>query len=199
MTNIGRYVLTAVLIAILTGCSVSSINRNAETVVPEVLKFGPMAPNPFGNNVTLSQTITGTFGEKERSLRFEVELRSDRLVMLALTHIGVPVFSIEYDGKDAQIQHFVSAADQIDPYWILNDFLLVYWPEIELSKALVSTGYKLEVGQKERAMLDGSGHIAVMVTYLTPHMLGSDVNLDNYQLHYSLKVRTHKISQEAAK
>lgn len=199
MTSFGRYVLAAICLGMLAGCSFSTARQGTETSAPDAPKFGPMAPNPFGDEITLSQTITGIFGKEEHSLRFEVELRPDRLVMLALTHVGVPVFSIEYDGKEARIQRLVPGVDQIDPYWILNDFLLVYWPQAELSKALMSAGYSLQVGEKKRFMIDAEGHTAVSVSYLTPPTLGGDVDLDNRQFHYSLKVRTHMISRGAVK
>gem|GEM_PF-2105182 len=193
MAWIGRIILSVLFMSVLTACSIGPARDVADLAVPEAPKYGPMTPNPFGADIALSQTITGRFGEKERSLRFEVEFKSDRLVMVALTHLGVPVFSIEYDGEEAQIQRFVSAVDQIDPFWILNDFLLVYWPEEDLSPALETAGYELRSRPDGRDMVNGQDDVTVSVTYLDTPALGVDVDLENRQFDYVLKVRTHKM------
>lgn len=193
MTWISRTILLVSFMNVLSACSFGPARDAADLAVPEAPKYGPMKPNPFGANIALSQTITGRFGEKERSLRFEVEFKTNHLVMVALTHLGVPVFSIEYDGEVAQIERFVSAADQIDPFWILNDFLLVYWPEEELSPALKTAGYQLRPKPQGRDMINGQNDVAVSVTYLDAPALGVDVDLENHQFDYMLKVRTHKI------
>jgi hypothetical protein len=141
---------------------------------------------------TLTQRVVGSFGGQERTLRFELELTADRLALVALTPLGVPVFALTYDGVRSTAKMYAKDVPLPSPDWILDDVLIANAPEAELRAALMDKNYRLLQGSGARQVVDAGGRTVMRVRYAEPGAgpWGSDVVLNDDVLRYRLEVTT---------
>jgi hypothetical protein len=146
----------------------------------------------FGATGTLTQRLTGSFRGKTRTLRFEVELTDDRLALVALTPLGLPVFALTYDGEKSTVKTYVKDVPVLLPDWILDDVLIANGPEAAVRAALESKHYELETGPDTRRIVDTQGRTIMRINYTGPGAAawGRDLVLNDDNLHYRLVVTT---------
>src|SRR3546814_8566941 len=99
----------------------------------------------------MSQVVASQYGGETRSLRVEVEISPEGLVMVGVSHIGVPLFSLELDGQGLRTTALSAEALPFDPRYILSDFQLAHWPFELVSKNLARQGYRLVGGTEASA------------------------------------------------
>jgi len=148
---------------------------------------------------TLSQKVIGSFRGKKKTLRFEVELTQKKLAVVALTSLGLPVFSLTYDGTNSTIKTEMKGALLPPPAWILDDILIANAPKAALSNALDRAGYRLDSSPTRRQIIDAEGHTVMHIDYSAParSSWGSDLKLVDEMLKYRLTVTTLKKTRQA--
>lgn len=159
-----RVALPAILILLamnLTGCAgprSATIGTDPEPVALDLVPAG------FGGSVVMDQMVTGSFQGQSRSMRVRVEISPERLSMIGLNHVGVPLFTLTHDGAhlDATMtgDNRLPVGDglPVDPRYVLADFQLAFWPVEALRPALAPRGLVLEVGPDgARRLFDQGG------------------------------------------
>lgn len=141
---------------------------------------------------TLTQRVIGSFGGKSRTLRFELELTPERLALVALTPLGIPVFALTYDGVNSTVKTYAKDVPLPSPDWILDNVLIANAPEAEVRAALEDKNYRLLQGPGTRQIVDAGGRTVMRIRYADPGAgpWGSDLVLDDDVLHYRLAVTT---------
>lgn len=186
-----RHLIAAAAACLSVGCA--SAPRGMRPPEPPPQSIGIRLPlQDFGATGTLSQRVVGSFRGQERTLRFEVELARDRLALVALTPLGLPLFSLTYDGERRTVKNYTKNIPLPLPDWILDDVLIANAPEAAVRDALARKQYRLEQGSATRRIADARGRTVIRIRYAerSGPAWGRDLVLDDDILHYRLKVTT---------
>lgn len=176
--------------------------------VPGRARLGDQPPAPIGIRLplddigatgTLTQRVVGSFRGQTRTLRFEVELTRNRLAIVALTPLGLPVFAVTYDGERSNVKTYAENVPLPLPDWILDDVLIANAPAAVLREALADKQYGLEEGAATRTVADAGGRTLVRIHYTEPGTVawGRDLVLNDDVLHYELVVTTLTKTRQA--
>src|SRR3546814_9299209 len=71
--------------------------------------------------------------------------------MVGVSHIGVPLFTLELDGQGLRTTALSAEDLPFNPRYILSDFQLAHWPLELVSKNLARQGYRLVGGIEDSA------------------------------------------------
>src|SRR5690606_10285186 len=102
-------------------------------------RFEPVAalsPASLGADLSLSQIVTGELAGQGQSMRFEIEVTEKRFSLAALSHAGLPLFTLVQSANGADIRLRGPGAEIFDPVYLLSDIKLCYWPRERLNLAL---------------------------------------------------------------
>jgi hypothetical protein len=190
--------LVAIAVLLISACAASP--PEARHRPPPDARHRP-APDPIGVRLpladlgaprTLTQRVVGSFGGQERTLRFELELTPDRLALVALTPLGVPVFALTYDGAASTVKTYAKDIPLPAADWILDDVLIANAPEAALRAALMDKNYLLRQRAGTREVVDADGRTVMRIRYAAPGAgpWGSDLVLDDDVLRYRLDITT---------
>jgi len=125
-------------------------------------------------------------------MRVEVEVSSDRLVMVGVSHIGVPLFQLELDSDGLHSKAFNGASLPFDPRYILSDFQLAYWPLNLVEQNLTQQGYILVRGLEatSRYVYDAEHDLVASVELLKDGARTGYLVIQHHDLPYELLIRT---------
>jgi hypothetical protein len=182
--------LVAVAALLISACA--ALPRGTEDRQPPQ-PIGIRVPlSDLGPSGTLTQRVVGSFGGTSRTMRFELELTPDRLALVALTPLGVPVFALTYDGVNSSVKTYAKDVPLPSPDWILDNVLIANAPAAEVRAALAAKNYRLRQGPGTRQIVDADGRTVMRIRYADPGAgpWGSDLVLDDEVLHYRLAVTT---------
>ncbi len=151
-----------------------------------------LPPESLGRSLSLSQIVTGTYGDRTRSMRFEVEIEiaSNKLVVVALSHFGVTLFVLRQEGKKVLVDAYTDELDGIDPSWVLFDLQVTYWPGERLERALSKQHMRLEDEPKSgvRRVFGSREELIMEVRYLDGFLVPGDITIDHFDRPYRLLI-----------
>ncbi|MGR9088062.1 MAG: DUF3261 domain-containing protein [Gammaproteobacteria bacterium] len=148
----------------------------------------PLAP-PLGPARHIVQQLTAQWQGREESLLCVLELDRHRIAMSGMTHEGLGLFDLTYDGHVLTSEQSPMLPDMIDPEWIIADLQLVFWPVAELQK-LMPKPWRLVSDRSQRHVYFDDDH-RVEIHYRTWEAdWPSSVELVNHQHRYRLHIRT---------
>jgi hypothetical protein len=152
----------------------------------------PLPVGSLGRDLSLSQVVTSEYNGESRSLRVEVDVSAKRLVMVGLTHMGVPLFTLELDSQGLSATTLNAEVLPFDPRHILSDFQLAHWPREVLARDLARRGYQLR-GDDEgtaRSVYGAKGELLATVEYPPPGDSEGDLVIQHHDLPYRLLIHT---------
>ncbi|MGD1879200.1 MAG: DUF3261 domain-containing protein [Kiloniellaceae bacterium] len=191
-----KLIAMVVLAAGLTGCvqAVPEDAQEAERGVP--LLSTPLLPGSLGHALSLSQIVTAEFNGEQRSLRVEVDITADRMVMVGLSLIGAPLFTLELDSQGLRASTLEGAALPFDPRHILSDFQLAHWPREQIARELSRHGNRLLPGTDAagREIYGPQRQLLVKIDY-PPAGGDGDLIIQHFDRPYQLQI--HTIESEA--
>ncbi len=151
-----------------------------------------LPPESLGRSLSLSQIVTGTYGDQTRSMRFEVEIEiaSNKLVVVALSHFGVTLFVLRQEGKKVLVEAYTDELDGIEPSWVLFDLQVTYWPGERLGRALSRQHMRLEDEPKSgvRRVFGSREELIMEVRYLDGFLVPGDIAIDHFDRPYRLLI-----------
>jgi hypothetical protein len=152
----------------------------------------PLPLGSLGHDLSLSQVVTSEDNGESRSLRVEVEVSAQRLVMVGLTHMGVPLFTLALDSQGLSTTTLNAEVLPFDPRHILSDFQLAHWPREILARDLARRGYQLRGDGKgaTRSVHGAKGELLATVEYPQPGDSEADLVIQHYDLPYRLLIHT---------
>lgn len=86
------------------------------------------------------------------TVRFDVELTRNALVMIAQTTLGVPLYESVFDSGVLEVRRHMDEQFPVEP--VIADFLLANWPVEALIPALSRVGYTLTYHPNSRFLKD---------------------------------------------
>ena len=175
------------LLIAIPGCA----SLNPEPTVPISLL---LSPSSFGGTLSLSQLVTGEYDNQTTSMRFEIDITPDRLTAVALSPLGITLFTLEHDGGEPIINQITSDQIILDPKYILFDLYMAYWPTAVLHNALGKHGLKLHEDHKtkKRIILTLSDEKLVEVMYPVTQIGSEEIVIQHYALPYRLNIKSLK-------
>ena len=187
-----RLTMLAAIVSIAAGCTQAARGPDADGAVLQAL----LPPASLGENLSLSQLVVGEFQGQTHSLHIEIEITPTRMVMVGLTPMGVPIFTLEQEANEIEVQTLGSDSFPFDPRHILSDFQIAYWPEAVLSDKFHSFGLTVRetptAGSRE--ILAESGEVLVAVTYLDNADGAGDIIIEHFDPPYRLQIETFEKS-----
>ncbi len=160
-----------------------------------------LSPASLGRNLTVTQIVTGELLGEGKSVRFELVVDDDELVLVALTPTGVPLFSLHQTGSDIDVDKLVLDEASLSPEFLMADIKFSYWPIETLNLALGPFRSRVSeeeiAGVRHRVMRDEMGQVIVEVVY--PPMGGGcdETVLRRFDVPYRLRIRSAS-SQEGS-
>ena len=149
-----------------------------------------LPPESLERSLSLSQIVTGTYGDQTRSMRFEIEIESNKLVVAALSHFGVTLFVLRQEDKEVLVEPYTDVLDGIDPSWVLFDLQVTYWPGERLEPALSKQRMRLEDEPKSgvRRVFGSREELVMEVRYLDGFLVPGDIAIDHFDRPYRLRI-----------
>jgi len=98
--------------------------------------LAPLAPATLGTSIQARQEVTATRGDTINSLQVALKVNADTLTMIGLTPLGQRLFTLVWDGQQANVTTHIDNLRGLDPYWILAELQMTYWPLAPLRAAL---------------------------------------------------------------
>lgn len=186
LAAVGRLpVFAAVLMALALSAGCSMLRPKETVGQPTAM---PIAP-PIGPARRVVQQLTAAWADRRETLVCVLELDERRIAMAGLTHEGLSLFNLSYDGRALASDKSPLLPDAVAPEFMIADVQLVYWPVAELEKILPA-GWRLESGPDQRVLYHRDDR-KVEVRYLSPDpSWPRDVELTNHQYHYRLNIKT---------
>ena len=149
-----------------------------------------LTPESLGRSLSLSQIVTGTYGDRRRSMRFEIEIESNKLVVAALSHFGATLFTLRQEGEKVVVEAYADELNGIDPSWMLFDLQVTYWPGERLERALSKQRMRLEDEPKSgiRRVFGPREELVMEVRYLEGFLVPGDITIDHFDRPYRLLI-----------
>ena len=172
---------------VLASCANPSARQATQPLLLE-----PLPPESLGYRLSISQVVASQFDGETRSLRVEVEVSPERLVMVGVSHIGVPLFSLELDAEGLRATSLSADVLPFDPRYILSDFQLAHWPFELVSRDLARQGYQMDHGPQAsgRYVYDAKRRLVASVEGLRNGKDGDYMVIVHHDLPYKLLIHT---------
>lgn len=192
----GRIFLAAMLL-VLSACALSAPQPNVKIDTSAALIEALLPPASLGGSLSLSQLIIGEFKDQQYSLHVEVEVTPARLVVVGLSSVGVPLFTLEQIGREITVEALGDDSLPFDPRHMLSDFQISYWPNDALVEALEPWQMTLRgsVAGGLREVLSEDGAVLVAVTYPQGADGMRDILIQHFDPVYRLQIKTFKASE----
>ncbi|HBM88003.1 MAG TPA: hypothetical protein DD437_05635 [Rhodobiaceae bacterium] len=153
-----------------------------------------LSPGSLGSDLAVSQLVTGELLGEGNSVRFELVVDSDQLVLVALTPTGVPLFSVKQTGRDIAVEYMSQKASSLSPEFLIADVKFAYWPIETLNLAIGPFRSRVSEDQvngvRHRELRDELGQMIVEATYPHADVPTGELVLRRYDIPYRLRVRS---------
>lgn len=164
------------------------------TFAPEKINRDPLflSPASLGKNLSLSQIVIGTHNGKTISMRVEIEVTAEHLIVVGLSPLGVKLFSLQHDGGTPIVDVLAGGEKaDIDPRFVLFDIYMTYWPTEVLQDALKIRGMQLKEDDSTRTRIiySAQGNILGKVLYSAPMNGQNEILIEHYDFPYSLRIK----------
>ena len=175
------------LLIVVVGCTTTPAPQSASQV--ELL----LSPKSLGKEISLSQIVTGRHKDDVTTMRFEIEINAEHIVVVGLSPLGLTLFTLVYEGGTQITAFKVNGSDRnFDPRFILFDIYLTYWPTDTLRRALEARGLSMQdnSGDGTRTVYDEHGLKIAKVIYSARSRIQDDTIIEHYDFPYTLNIRS---------
>lgn len=157
-----------------------------------------LPPSELERGFRLSQVVTGESRGRVYSLRVELEVTPERLVMIGLTHVGVTLFTLEQDAGGTHLDTPGIEQFPFDPRYMLLDVKLTWWPSDILNEALRPLAMRLKMDDlgRRRRILGPAGTPVVEIDFPAGDLTDGDISLRHYDLPYQLRINVLSVETD---
>lgn len=190
-----RNIIVAAILSVVAACAGGAPEPDGGA--KDALLRALLPPASLGGNLSLSQLVVGEYQDQKHSFHAEVEVTAARMVVVGLSSMGVPIFTLEQDAGAVKVETPGADSFPFDPRHILSDFQIAYWPEAVLRDKFESVGLRVREGasQATREVLAAGGELVVRVTYLVNDDPESDIIIEHFAPPYRLRIKTFDSSE----
>lgn len=180
--------------AIVSGITLLALVTMAGCATPRPW-LAPLAPDTLGASVQARQEITALRKGQTRSLQVALKADANTLTIIGLSALGQRLFTLVWDGQDAEVTSQIDNLQGFDPYWILADMQMAYWPLVPLRAALPADLQLTEHGST-RTLWRGD-ELLWFRSSAGADIWHSNLLLYNARLGYRLRIKPLSISDTA--
>ncbi|PCJ71635.1 MAG: hypothetical protein COA62_03385 [Rhodobiaceae bacterium] len=186
-----RAVLSCFVLVAICACAPA---RNFDSAALSRQALVELSPQSLRSNLALSQSVKGELLGEGRSVRFELDIENDRLVLVGLTHTGVPLFTVTQTGDNHVFTSTIPQNIAFAPEFLLADIKFVYWPIETLNLAIGALQSRVVEssvnGHRHRALKDEFGQTVVDVSYPKTGLASGTLVVRHYDIPYILRIKT---------
>ncbi|WP_448549450.1 DUF3261 domain-containing protein [Thalassotalea fusca] len=132
----------------------------------------------------LSQLMTISYGQTSHQMLVQVAFEQNRLIMVAVSVQGVPLFELEMDalGKVA-LRSYISLPD-LNPMYVLADIQLTHWPIDALTSQLLGGSVRATADERQQMReLVVNDEVVVRI-----HKDQKSTQFEHLERHYQLQL-----------
>lgn len=178
----------------MVALSACTANRQYDNAAISRQALATLSPESLRSNLSLSQLVRGELLGEGQSVRFELDIAGDRLVLIGLTHTGVPLFSLTQTGHRYNFKTSIPQNAAFAPEFLLADIKLAYWPIETLNLAIGSLRSRVveieKEGRRRRTLKDENGQSVVEVFYPVGNPSSGTLVVRHYDIPYVLRIET---------
>lgn len=115
----------------------------------------PLTPASLGQSVELRKQVTVRYHGQTRSLQVALKVAPTDLTLIGLSPVGQRLFTLSWDGANAQVTSPLAGARRLPAKRILADLQLADWPLPALRQALVDPQMRLQQQGRLRTLWRG--------------------------------------------
>lgn len=186
------------LLILLSGCSVLQPDSNSAYLRPDtrIVLPSPTLETPLRRHQLLrfeagdGQEEGANEGVQE-SVQALLEADGQELTLVALSPVGVRLFSLHYDGREITTAQTAMDERLPPPGQILTGVMLAYWP-LERWLPVLPPGWTLRDQADQRLLLDPAGSRVVEIHYQQAGQTNEDrepVRLIHHHFDYQIFIR----------
>ena len=112
------------------------IKKQNDQPLPNPQIISPLYTDAFAATNSFTHIIT-TENNKQPPLIIKGQIKSDRLVMVGLNDIGLPLFDITLQQQKLSFNQRAPITMPIPPEWLLESFQLMFWPLTAIEAQLI--------------------------------------------------------------
>ncbi|GLP97039.1 DUF3261 domain-containing protein [Paraferrimonas sedimenticola] len=181
MSRIIKLVLLIVWTVFALGCQ-----------TPQALSPQPAWPSPasYGNKVQAQQVLQVTYQQQTQQILVAVDISSDSVELVALSGMGIPLFTLNWDGSRLTQTNHLSTEEFDNQQSVLDAFFLAIWPQAALSEYLSQQGLLLQQSNSQREVLSVSGEAKLSVRWNDYQAPQGYIEIDDHANQNRLKLTT---------
>ncbi|RRJ82774.1 DUF3261 domain-containing protein [Aestuariirhabdus litorea] len=185
------------LLLLVSGCASTppppsppsaSLSRGVEVRLPGL--------DPALPTARLTQLLEIRADGDEHSLLVALELSPQRLSLVLLSPLGVPLLNLSYDGHRLSSEHSSLIDLPFAAENLLLDLMLCYWSAPQLQPVLAEAGLRLQQSPRERAIYQGD-QLLIRIEGEAPHHWAGNLHFSHQQRHYQLFITTLQLNLSA--
>lgn len=182
-------ILAFALILVTTSCAGMAPLETGKKEKPRVLSLSPAS---LGRSLSLSQLVTGEYGDHIYKMRYEVEITPERLALVGLSPLGITLFTLVQEQGEHLIVTQLKEQPVFDPRYTLFDLYLTYWPREALQRALSQASMRLEENTDGtiRRVRGSEGEIIAEITYPPKNLKKGEIIIKHFDIPYRLRIKT---------
>ena len=190
-----RIIVLAAILSVVAACA--QVAPEPDRDVDDALIQALLPPASLGASLSLSQLVSGEFGDQKYTFHAEVEVTPERMAVVGLSSMGVPLFTLEQDSREVKVEALGGEIFPFNPRHILSDFQIAYWPEATLREKYQTVGLAVRDTpiQGAREILTADGEVLVKVTYLSNGGSAGDIMIEHFDPPYRLHIKTFESSE----
>ena len=185
-------VFMAFMVFALSGCSfVNGIVQQqvGDLITRDILLLDA---HSYGESVAISQRINVDVASNTFSLIQQVEVDSDEIRLVGVTHFGSPFFTLRYHAGKVDATKMEQLPEAFRPELVLRDFQFAFWNVDVLRKAYHKVGYSVVEGELIRVLQKGDKNI-MTATYQNTSPLKGRVQLIHHEFGYQITFETFDV------
>ena len=177
------------LVVMATACA-GTPPREAD--VKETPRFLYLPPESLGRSLSLSQLVTGEYGDQIYTMRYEVDITPARLAIVGLSPLGVTLFTVVQEQGKTAIETQVKEHEALDPRYTLFDLYLTYWPREALQAALSPLRMRLDENTdgSVRRVRGPDGEVIAEIAYPPKGLKKGEIVIQHFDFPYRLRIVT---------
>ncbi|WP_413282791.1 DUF3261 domain-containing protein [Vibrio sp. MA40-2] len=166
------------------------------SVSPKV-EVGPVSstvhllqPSSYGGKLVAQQLMSVEYQQQQHRLRMILDITPQKVTLVGLTSLSVPVFRVSWDGVQLQSQSNIpNDAGIINAQQVMEDIMLALWPKSSLQPLLSQKGWILHVEEQNRYFTDVNQSIMMTITYTNHRQANGEIRVhyEDVDMGYRLK------------
>ncbi len=119
---------------------------------------------------SFNHTVTFDLNDTEQSLIFQGQVSESKLIMVALSDIGMPLFDISLTGQKFNYQERIQIDLPIRSEWLLESFQLTFWPQEQISAELNKNCSLQVIGSQRKILCDHETQVTIDYIFELDHL-----------------------------